>query len=86
VAEVLDKRDMESLRRGFALGLRHSRGVHSVDFSGEQDRKIGESYKIKAEALEAEGFVTLATTIRDIAKSYEEDAKNVAERFGRDEE
>ena len=74
------------MRRGFALGLRNSRGAHAVDFSGDKDREIAASYKGKAEALEAEGFVTLATAIRGIASSYEEDAKNVAERFGRDDD
>lgn len=84
VAEVLDKRGMDSIRRGFALGLRNSRGVHAVDFSGNQDREIAAGYKEKAEAMEAEGFIVLATTMRDVAASYEEDAKNVVERFGRD--
>lgn len=85
VAEVLDKRGMDSIRRGFALGLRNSRGVHAVDFSGNQDREIAAGYREKAEALEAEGFVVLATTMRDVAASYEEDARNVVERFGRDD-
>lgn len=85
VAEILDMHDMESMRRGFALGLRNSRGAHVIDFTGDKDREIAASYKEKAEVLEAEGFVRLATTIRGIATSYEEDAKRVAERFGEDE-
>jgi hypothetical protein len=85
IAEVLNKSGMDLMRKGFALGLRNSRGVHAVDFSGEQDRNIAKGYKEKAEALEAEGFVKLATTIRAIATSYEEDAVHVADRFNRDE-
>jgi hypothetical protein len=81
IAEVLDIQDREGMRRGFATGIRNSRGVYTVDPSGDTERKIAEGYRDKAKALEEYGFVNLASTIRGVAESYEYDAEHANSHF-----
>jgi hypothetical protein len=84
IAEMLDIQDREVMRRGFATGIRNSRGVYTVDPSGDTERKIAEGYRDKAKALEEYGFVNLASTIRGVAESYEYDAEHANSHFPMD--
>lgn len=40
VAEVLNRQDMDALRRGYRVGIYNSRGAHSVDPSGQEERDL----------------------------------------------
>lgn len=73
-AKELNKKDVDAMRNGFRIGLYNSRGVH--DFSkGKEEQELANNYRLKAEAVEKDGFFRLATTIRELATSYEYEAK-----------
>lgn len=74
VAEVLDRDSATSMRSGYRCEWFNSREVFSYTH-GTEERKLAEQFKEKAEAAEAEGYVNLATTMRDLAHSYEQDAE-----------
>lgn len=70
IAEVLDRDDMAELRRGYSLGIYNSRGVHSVDPTGEPEKELAAEYMKRAEDVENAGFHRLARTLRDVALRY----------------
>ena len=47
VAEALNDRDAEDMRRGFRTGVFNSRGVHFVDPTGKPERELAEQFKEK---------------------------------------
>lgn len=73
-ANELNKEDADAMRNGFRIGLYNSRGVH--DFSnGKEEQKLAGKYRSQAEAVENEGFFRLAIALRELAISYEHEAK-----------
>lgn len=79
VAEILDGKKMNAMRSGFTMELFNQRGVHG--FSGGQgELELAADYHGKADALEAAGFIRLATSLRELAKQYERDAEREAKR------
>ena len=70
IAALLDKSENQVLRDGYYTATYNSRGVQVVDMSGKKDLDLAEQYKTKAGALEDEGFLTFAQTLRDLAKTY----------------
>ncbi len=65
----------------------NSRGVYSVDYTGEAEFKIEESYILKAKAADENGMFRFAETLRDIAASYhEEGLRNKELRLVEDKE
>lgn len=79
-ARILDSKENDRLREGFRIELYNSRGVHWVDPSGSQEEELAALQRRRAEELAAAGFHRLATTMRDLAKSYERDAERVRTR------
>jgi len=77
VAEVLNRQDMAELRRGYEIGIVNSRGVHYVDPSGEPEKELSRKYKGLAEEIENAGFHRLAGSLREVAETYQLDAKRV---------
>lgn len=77
VASALNDRDDDHLRRGFSTSLYNSLGVHWVDPTGKPERELAEEYRRKAEEVENAGFQRLASTLRDMAASYEREAERV---------
>ena len=67
VANALNERDAEKMRRGFETGIRNSRGVYSVDPTGKPERELAEQYRQKAEDVENAGHHRLAETLRSIS-------------------
>ncbi len=80
VAEVLNRDDMEELRRGYETAIYNSRGNHLIDATGSPEKELCRAYNKKAEAVEDAGFHRLAVTYRSIAKSYDRDAERYVER------
>ena len=65
----------------------NSRGVYCVDYTGETEFKIEESYIVKAKAADENGMFRLAETLRNIAASYhEEGLRNKEIRIAEDVE
>ncbi len=77
VAESLNAADVDVMRESFNNEIYNSRGVHVVDPTGKPERELAEQYKQKAEDIENAGFHRFAVTLRELASSYEKDAKRV---------
>ncbi|PLY00381.1 MAG: hypothetical protein C0622_08920 [Desulfuromonas sp.] len=80
VANVLNAKDSDGLRRGFSTGTYNSRGVHWVDPSGKPEKELAAQYKKKAEDVENAGFHRFAVTLRAIAEGYEKESAWVIDR------
>ena len=76
-AEALNAQDAAKMRRGFNMEAYNSRGVHWVDPTGTPETELADSYRQKANDVENKGFARFATTLREMATSYEEDAKRI---------
>ena len=74
VAGALNDRDAEDMRKGFRMGLYNSRGVHYVDPSGADERKLAGQFRNKAELAENACFPRLAVVLRNLADNYEREA------------
>jgi len=74
VAEILDRMCAANVRQGYECEWFNSRGVHGYTH-GNEERKIAEGFRQNALSAEQEGFINLATTMRNLARSYERDAE-----------
>jgi hypothetical protein len=77
VAESLNASDVDVMRESFNNEIYNSREVPMVDPTGKPERELTEQYKQKAEDIENAGFHRFAVTLRELASSYEKDAKRV---------
>jgi hypothetical protein len=73
-ATALNSRDVDAMREGFRTQLFNSRGVFSPT-GGAGERTLAAKFKEQASQIDDAGFTRLATTLRDIAESYERYAK-----------
>jgi adenylosuccinate synthase len=67
------------MRSGFICELFNQRGVHGFS-SGEEEKKLATDFHKKADSLEDRGYQRIATAVRGIAKSYEQDAERESKR------
>lgn len=74
--EVLDRPELEEMRRGFAIGARNNRGVttRSPFAGGDQERDLAAYYRGQAERSQ-HSQPKVAAMLEGIAKSYEHDGK-----------
>lgn len=79
-AAALNAKDARDMRNGFRTELYNSRGAHWVDPTGKPERELADKYRARAEAVEVAGYHRLATTLRELAESYERDAESVSSR------
>ncbi|MHB9022208.1 MAG: hypothetical protein ACYC3A_10325 [Halothiobacillus sp.] len=79
-ATALNAKDAGDMRDGFRTELFNSRGAHWVDPTGKPERELADKYRAQAEAVEDAGYHRLATTLRELAASYEREAESVASR------
>lgn len=70
VAAVLNAKDAADMRDGYRTQLFNSRGVYGFT-AGEAEGALAAKYRSQAEAVEAGGFHRVATTLRELAESYE---------------
>jgi len=77
VAEALNAKDAEKMRRGFCIELFNSRGAHWVDPTGQPERDLAEKYRQQAEDVENAGYQRLAASLRGVADSYDRDAERI---------
>lgn len=73
------------MRIGFRTELYNSRGMYDVDPTGAPERELAIKYRSQGEAIENAGYHRLATTLRELAASYEREADSVASREHLDE-
>ena len=82
IAKLINLFENESIRNGYYLEARNSRGVHTIDPTGKPEEDLAESWKDKAETAENEGFIYFSTELKKISDSYILEAEQVRERFG----
>jgi hypothetical protein len=78
-AAALNAKDAGDMRDGFSTELFNSRGVHGFS-AGREEHELAKKYRSQADAVEESGFHRLATTLRDLAGSYERDAQRQSSR------
>ncbi|RPS37631.1 hypothetical protein IPC1008_25655 [Pseudomonas aeruginosa] len=83
IAEVLNEKDRDSLREGYAISLFNSRGAHWVDPEGKPEKELAEKYRQQAMLMETGGFQRFSRTLLDIAEDYERQAERHIARFGK---
>jgi hypothetical protein len=76
---ALNAKDASDMREGFRTQLFNARGVHGFT-SGEAELALAEQYRSRAEAVEGRGFHRLATTLKELAASYEHYAERDSDR------
>jgi hypothetical protein len=86
VAEALNDRDAEDMRRGFHTGVFNSRGVHFVDPTGKPERELAEQFRKKAKDVENAGFHRFAVTLRGLADNYDREAERIIAEHTRENE
>lgn len=70
VAKLLDKqRGVDEMRSGFTNELFNQRGVHSFTH-GKEERELAAENKMKAEALDENGFIRFGTAMHKFAEQY----------------
>lgn len=82
LAEVLNARNHEDMRKGFYVETINSRGVYSHDPQAKEELKLAQKYKQKALALEEAGYTRFAKVLRDLQNTYELDAKRMIQAHG----
>ncbi len=81
VAEALNARDAEDMRKGFETGTFNSRSFHSVDSTGKPERELAEQYRHKTRAVENAGYHRLAVSLRQLADSYNREAERIIDKY-----
>jgi len=77
VAEALNSKDAGVMRNGFNTEIFNSRGVHTVDPTGKPELELSQKYKKQAEDVETAGYQRLASTLRQLADWYANEAKRI---------
>lgn len=85
VAEALNAEDAESLRKRYYMGIMNSRGFHFVDPSGKPERELAVKYRKQAEDVENAGYYRFAQTLRDLAKTYENEAQRIIDEYNQEQ-
>jgi hypothetical protein len=85
IAGVLNRDDMAELRRGYSLAIYNSRGVHTVDPTGEPEKQLAAEYNRRAEDVENAGFHRLAVTLREVSATYQREAEETIASHAREE-
>ena len=84
-AEALNAKDAEKMRSGFSMAIFNSRGVDTVDPSGEPELELSEKYRKQAEDVENAGYQRLASTLRGLADSYANEARRIIDEYKQEE-
>lgn len=86
VAKQLNASDAGDMRDGFQTEVYNSRGVHTVDPTGQPEKELAQRWREKAEAIEQAGYARFGATLRQLADSYDREAERVqAEHVQNDE-
>jgi hypothetical protein len=78
-AQALNANDANDMRNGFRTEIFNSRGACFWS-SGQGEQELADKYFAQAEEVEFHGYYRLASTLRDLATSYKQDAEREASR------
>lgn len=81
-AELLDDKDTDHIRQGFSAEVFNSRGSYTVDPSGKPERELADSWRQKADQVEKLGLIRFASSLKELANSYDREAVRVFTDFG----
>jgi hypothetical protein len=73
-AELLDAPKAAAMRSGYSAEWFNSRGAYTGT-GGQEELRLAADFVAKAEKVETAGYINLATTLRNLAKSYEFDSE-----------
>ncbi len=73
VAAALNAKDADDMRSGFTCELFNMRGTHGFTH-GREERELAQKYRTMADAVDNEGYQRLASSLRDLAASYDAEA------------
>jgi len=76
----LNDKQSDELRRGFRTEVFNSRGTHWVDPTGKPEHELAVQWRKNANAIEDAGFARFASTLKELARSYERDAEQIITR------
>ena len=82
IANALNDIDGQDLRSGYSSGWYNSRGVHHIHPTGKPELELAADFREKADAVENERFQRLATTLRELAKGYDNEANRIVAEYG----
>lgn len=77
IAKAMNARERTIIRDGYKSELYNSRGAHWVDPEAKPEMELASKYRKQADEVENEGYQRLATTLRDLATWYEDEAKRI---------
>ncbi len=80
IANVLNQRNNQNMRDSYRTAIFNSRGVYCVDPEAKPEKRLAEKYNQQAEEVENAGYHRLATTLRDLAESYKNEAERIINR------
>jgi len=86
VADLIDEKDNEYIRKGFVLKVYNVRGVYTVDPTGKPEREIAASWRHKAAEIEKLGLIRFASELKALANSYDREAERIISGFGNKDE
>lgn len=84
-ADILNAKDANHVRNGYASAMFGSRGVYFPDAEGRAEREFASLYRKQAEDLELAGYHRLAETIKEVAKGYDRQAEQAGRTMREDE-
>lgn len=77
VAEIFNKTENLRMRDSFYTEAVNTRGVYSVDYTGNADLEIANNWKAKAESLNECGFYEFSASIMDLYNMYIKESEMV---------
>jgi hypothetical protein len=84
-AEILNAKDNDDVRNGYAMAIFNSRGVYFPDAEGRAEREFAAHYRKQADDVELAGYHRLAETLKEAARSYDRQAEQSGMRMLLDE-
>ena len=79
IAEFLNKKEFENMRIGYRLGIFNSRGAHWINPTGTPEKELAKKYRQQADEIEIIGYHRFASTLRELADSYDREAESIVE-------
>lgn len=77
IADALNDKEAEDMRRGYSTGTFNSRGAHFIDPTGKPEKTLAEQFHQKADSVENEGYRRFSVTLKGIAEDYERQAERI---------
>jgi hypothetical protein len=77
VAKILNGRNADRIRDGYATEAFNSIGVRWIDPTGEPERERAKQWREKADAVEALGYARFSATLRNLAEDQDREADRI---------